>query len=524
MAVDTRERILIVDDEEDLRSTYRLILERAGFAVEEAASGAEALALAATGPDLVLLDIHLPDMDGYEVCRRLKYDPATGTIPVLHVSGMYRTSEDRTRGLETGSDGYLSRPVERKELIATVNALLRPRRIEADLRRSEARRAAAEALVEVGSLVAQSTDLRAVAQRIADRVRALLHASVALVFRVEPDSGALVPLAWTGDSAPDRPPPPTYPPGVGSAGVAVRERRVFTTPNVLEDPRVVLEPTVRAWIEGGPYRAALVVPLIFQDEVIGALLAGDRDGRFFTNEEIALAQGFADQATIALAHFSLLERLQETVVLEERVRLARDLHDGVLQALAGTVLQLEVLRRESPEDSEVRRRLLEIQLPLVAQQRELRSLIQPLKTPERRPPVGDADLCARLEDLTTRIERQWDRPVELVSDGWRATVSAPLAQEIYHLVSEALVNAARHAGASRIVVEARSGDGSAATLSVTDDGRGFPFHGRHDLKALQAMSAGPVMLMHRVAALRGELTIDSTPSGSRVEIRLPISG
>lgn len=523
MAADTRERILIVDDEEDLRSTYRLILERAGFAVEEAASGAEALALAATGPDLVLLDIHLPDMDGYEVCRRLKHDPATGTIPVLHVSGMYRTSEDRTRGLETGSDGYLSRPVERKELIATVNALLRPRRIEADLRRSEARRAAAEALVEVGSLVAQSTDLRTVAQRIADKVRALLGASVALVFRLE-DSGALSPLAWTGDSAPDRPPPPTYPPGVGSAGVAVRERRVFTTPNVLEDPRVVLEPGVRAWIERGPYRAALVVPLIFQDEVIGALLAGDRDGRFFTDEEIALAQGFADQATIALAHFSLLERLEEAVVLEERVRLARDLHDGVLQTLAGTVLQLEVLRRESPEDSEVRRRLLDIQLPLVAQQRELRSLIQPLKTAQRRPPVGAADLCARLEDLATRIERQWGRPVELVSDGWQATVSATLAQEIYHLVSEALVNAARHARGGRILVEARSGDGNAATLSVTDGGRGFPFHGRHDLKSLQAMSAGPVMLMQRVAALRGELTIDSTPSGSRVEIRLPISG
>lgn len=524
MTADTRERILIVDDEEDLRSTYRVILERAGFAVEEAASGATALALAARGPDLVLLDIHLPDMDGYEVCRRLKGDPATGTIPVLHVSGLYRTSEDRTRGLESGSDGYLSRPVERKELIATVNALLRPRRIEADLRRSEARRAAAEALVEVGSLVAQSTDLRTVAQRIADKVRTLLGASVALVFRVDPESGSLSPLAWTGDSAPDRPPPPTYPPRVGSAGVAVRERRVFMTPNVLEDPRVALAPTVREWVERGPYRAALVVPLIFQDEVIGALLAADRDGRAFTDEEIVLAQGFADQATIALAHFSLLERLSETVVLEERIRLARDLHDGVLQTLAGTVLQLEVLRRELPEDAEVRQRLLEIQLPLVAQQRELRSLIQPLKAPDRRPPVGRTDLLARLQELTSRIERQWGRHVALVSEAWRATVPEPLAQEIYHLVSEALVNAARHARASSIAVEVHSGDGRTATISVTDDGRGFPFHGRHDLKSLQAMNLGPVTLRHRVAALRGELTIDSTPSGSRVEIRLPISG
>ena len=523
MPADTRERILIVDDDADLRGTYRLILERAGFVVQEAVSGAEALALAATGPDLVLLDIHLPDMDGYEVCRRLKGDPATGTIPVLHVSGMYRTSEDRTRGLETGSDGYLSRPVERKELIATVNALLRPRRIEADLRRSEARRAAAEALVEVGSLVAQSTDLRTVAERIAEKVRGLLSASAAAVFRVAPESGRLTALVFKSDLIPDVP-LPSFPRGVATVGLAVQERKVITTRNVLEDPRVALTPEARESIERAPYRATLVVPLIFQDEVIGALLAGDLAGRAFTDAEIALAQGFADQAALAVAHFSLLKRLEETVVLEERVRLARDLHDGVLQTLAGTVLQLEALRRESPEDSEVRQRLLDIQLPLVAQQRELRSLIQPLKTPDQRPPASDANLCARLEDLAARIERQWGRPVELASDGWRATVSATLAQEIYHLVSEALVNAARHARASRIAVEVRSGDGAAATISVADDGRGFPFHGRYDLKALQAMNVGPVTLKHRVAALRGELTIDSSPSGSRVEIRLPISG
>jgi signal transduction histidine kinase len=524
MPADTRERILIVDDEADLRSTYRLILERAGFAVDEAASGAEALARAATGPDLVLLDVNLPDMDGYDVCRRLKSDPVTATIPVLHVSGMFRTSEDRTRGLEAGSDGYLSRPVERRELIATVNALLRPRRVEADLRRSEARRAAAEALVEVGSLVAQSTDLATVAARVADRVRGLLRASVAMVFRVEPSTGAMTPLAWTGDAPPERPPPPTYAAGMGSAGVAVRERRVFTTPNVLEDPRVTLEPAVRDWIEHGPYRAALVVPLIFQGEVIGALLAGDRAGRVFTEEEIALAQGFADQATLAVAHFTLLGRLEEAAVGEERVRIARDLHDGVLQTLAGAILQLEVLRRELPEESEVRQRLLEIQLPIVSQQRELRALVQPLKAPPWRPPVGVGDLRARLTDLVAGIERQWGRRVELRSERWRVPVPEALARDVYHLVSEALANAARHARATGIVAEVRTDDDGTATISVTDDGRGFPFRGRYDLKALVAMRAGPVTLMHRVTALRGQLTIDSTPSGSRVEIRLPIAG
>jgi PAS domain S-box-containing protein len=132
-------KILVVDDSADIRALTSLVLRQAGFDVHEAADGAEALAGVAREPDLVVLDIHLPDIDGYEVCRRLKADPATASIPVLHLSAAYRNSHHRVRGLEVGADAYLTHPVEPDELLATVNALLRIRRAEAEARESQAR-------------------------------------------------------------------------------------------------------------------------------------------------------------------------------------------------------------------------------------------------------------------------------------------------------------------------------------------------------------------------------------------------
>jgi len=122
--------ILNVDDNEANRYAVSRMLRRAGFATVEAAAGLEALVKVADRPDLVILDVNLPDLDGFEVCRRIKADPATASIPVLHMSASYILSEDKTRGLDQGADGYLIRPVEAPELIATVRALLRVRSAE----------------------------------------------------------------------------------------------------------------------------------------------------------------------------------------------------------------------------------------------------------------------------------------------------------------------------------------------------------------------------------------------------------
>jgi signal transduction histidine kinase len=125
-ALDTsRIKILAVDDNEALRYSLVRTLNGAGYQVIEARTGGEALALAAENPDLITLDVHLPDMMGFDVCKQLKSNPVTSRIPILHVSSTYIDAEARVQGLSSGADAYLAEPIDRGELIATVGALLR---------------------------------------------------------------------------------------------------------------------------------------------------------------------------------------------------------------------------------------------------------------------------------------------------------------------------------------------------------------------------------------------------------------
>lgn len=127
--------ILNVDDFEAARYAITRVLRKASFEVSEAGTGAEALERVVTErPDLVLLDVNLPDMSGYEVCRRIKSDPRTARIPVLHMSASSRGSADRVHGLNVGADSYLTEPVEPEVLVATVRAALRAKQAEDAMR------------------------------------------------------------------------------------------------------------------------------------------------------------------------------------------------------------------------------------------------------------------------------------------------------------------------------------------------------------------------------------------------------
>src|SRR3954471_23323280 len=129
MAQYSRPTILNVDDNEGCRYAVTRILELNHFNVKEAATGADALILAKSEqPDLVLLDINLPDLNGFEVCRRLKSEPATARIPVLHITASCLAPPDMAVGLESGAETYLIEPVEPEVLIATINSVLRARR------------------------------------------------------------------------------------------------------------------------------------------------------------------------------------------------------------------------------------------------------------------------------------------------------------------------------------------------------------------------------------------------------------
>ncbi|MFM0729773.1 response regulator [Paraburkholderia sediminicola] len=156
----TNTLILNVDDNDGARYAKSRILSRAGFVVIEAANGTEAIERARLSlPDLVLLDIKLPDINGFEVCRQIKSAPETAGILVLQISAAAVQSTDKIRGLNGGADSYLTEPIEPAELIAHVRALLRVRRAEGALLESEERfRQMAENIDDVFWMLDPSTD------------------------------------------------------------------------------------------------------------------------------------------------------------------------------------------------------------------------------------------------------------------------------------------------------------------------------------------------------------------------------
>lgn len=126
--------VLNVNDTLTSRYTITRMLQQAGYQVIECVDGTSALEQTLREPDVVVLDIRLPDLDGFEVCRRIKENPATSNIKVLLTSATFTTLDSKIRGLKSGADGYLAQPFESTELVATLQSLVKLKRAETELR------------------------------------------------------------------------------------------------------------------------------------------------------------------------------------------------------------------------------------------------------------------------------------------------------------------------------------------------------------------------------------------------------
>ena len=157
-------RVLVVDDDPDVAAFLARLLESEGMATDTVFGGDAAMVyVMATPPDLVLLDVLMPGTDGFEICERLKADPASAMIPIVLVTAL-EDQQSRVRGIRAGADDFLSKPVRREELIARVKTL---RRLHAMRRELEARRLAAEVQRKEAL---RRTFSRYISPRLADRI------------------------------------------------------------------------------------------------------------------------------------------------------------------------------------------------------------------------------------------------------------------------------------------------------------------------------------------------------------------
>jgi DNA-binding response OmpR family regulator len=133
---EVRPRLLVVDDSVEGRALTKLVLRRAGFAVDEASNVAEAWVQLKQAPEVIVLDVKLPDGNGLDFARRLRANVDTMAIPIVHTSAVHTTFRERAQGLDAGADAYLIDPIDPALLVATVRALLRMRSAERDAKRS----------------------------------------------------------------------------------------------------------------------------------------------------------------------------------------------------------------------------------------------------------------------------------------------------------------------------------------------------------------------------------------------------
>ena len=266
------------------------------------------------------------------------------------------------------------------------------------------------------------------------------------------------------------------------------------------------------------FRASSILSFrLHADGIGGRLFVLDKPR--LTIDDLTLGALVARQVENGLEHRASLERLRDAAVIEERARVARDVHDDVLQSMSALSLGLETVGRlieRAPERA--REWLSELQGRLSQDQRTLRTAINGLKHGA----AGSSQLSRQLSTIVGSLEREWGLPVKLDLRLEDLTVPEAIGREIRLIVREAVVNAARHARASTVYVTVRS---TADTLLITvdDDGRGFPFTGRYDDAERRRLGVGPKVLAERVEALEGTLAIASSDAGSRLDIKVPLA-
>jgi signal transduction histidine kinase len=236
-------------------------------------------------------------------------------------------------------------------------------------------------------------------------------------------------------------------------------------------------------------------------------------------QDDSMLEGVARQVMSDINQFFSKERLERATMEDERERLARELHDGVLQTLAAVRLQLDAVSRTIDENPQAaQKRLLDIGNLIANEQRDLRVWIGKLR-PTTASMASSAELAAALETLCQQAETLSGLRVGLTTS--RGMIRRALGDEVYRLVQEALANVARHARAQSVEVGLQI-TRDRVLITVADDGVGFPFHGRYDLATLVEKYLGPRSLKERVTSLHGELVLTSTLRGSKVEMSLPV--
>jgi signal transduction histidine kinase len=267
-----------------------------------------------------------------------------------------------------------------------------------------------------------------------------------------------------------------------------------------------------------PFRRALGLAISYGNEWSGYLLLLDPERLGSGESAAAFLLALSRHIGPALYNVYLTRRLRSRAGAVERARVARELHDGVIQALVGLEMRMDVLKREQPNpESPVVPELDRIQTLLRKEVMNLRELMQQTKPLD----LGPKQLLDFLAYSVDKFRRDTGITAKFTSAFEEVRLPAKTCNEVARILQEALANVRRHSQAENVLVRFASANGL-WKLTVDDDGKGFDFSGRLTQAELDSRRVGPLVIKERVRTIGGELTLESTPGhGTRLEITFP---
>jgi signal transduction histidine kinase len=365
-----------------------------------------------------------------------------------------------------------------------------------------------EAVREIGSAILDGQELKAVLKMVARDARALAGAATSTIVVPSLDndghSGLKIAVA-DGDYA-DELSGLLVPMQGSMSGDVMRTQNATVLADASTDPRTY-QPMVRL----GHMGPMVLVPLIVQGRAIGTLaVANPIGGAVFEEQEVRLVETFANQASVALEYTRAQRELQRLAVLDDRERIARELHDGVIQSLFAVGMGLQAVAQRSG-DREIESRVESAVSDIDRAIRDLRNYIFGLRPGL----LADRQLSQALGDLIADFtEKSGVTTVPDIDEGLAAEL-APRSADLVQLTREALSNVGRHAQAATCRVSLFREDGR-GVLQIEDDGRGFD-------AAAEQTGQGMRNLRERVEAMGAELKVESvTGEGTTIRIALPL--
>jgi len=485
--------ILVVDDAPANLRLLADILSRAGYKVRPATTGRQTLYLAlAVLPDLILLDIMMPDMDGYQVCERLKADERTREIPVLFISALDEAL-DKVRAFSLGGLDYITKPFQTKDVLARVETHLSLRHLQKQLEQEVAERKRAEQKV-----LEQNTFL----QLVLDSIPYPLCVINAYDYTVEMANAAALAGRERGNVA-------CYALNHENAQPCQAEEQPCPLDEVKRTKKPVVVEHVHVDQDGD----------LTDVEVHGFPILDDEG---FVVQMIEYAVDVTERKRTD-------ERLRRNkahlAALEERERIGRELHDDLAQVIGYLNAQAQAAVTWLEQGQEVQARAVLAQLALAAQDAnaDLRQHILAIREPgttASRPPLA-SDFLSVLSLTIDRFRARYGLETQV---SWpQGLTDSPLAPEIetrlLRIIQEALTNVAKHAGAGKVRL-LFTFHAQEVQVIVEDDGCGFAPDSAETAEGNGHF--GLAMMRERAEAVGGSLEIRSAPGeGTRIIVRLP---